>query len=147
MLLDFLVKTFKKFKIHTSSHEPRPQCRRKYQFQMVSASSLFETLEFEFESTDQFNLFQFHDFCFRFTLQQAISRKNYINKARTPAVPLSDNKCWCAFAEFSQNIYRNDLLRKYRNLSSFNHFHQSKHITTISKKNCLKKNIRSVSTC
>ena len=146
MLLDFLVKTFKKFKIHTSSHEPRPQCRRKYQFQMASACSLFEILEFE--STDEENLFQFHDFFSDLHFScSAISRKNYINKARTPAVPWSDNKCWCAFAEFSQNIYRNDLLRKYRNLSSFNHFHQSKHITTISKKNCLKKNIRSVSTC
>ena len=55
----------------------------------------------------------------------AISRKNYKNKARTPAGPRSDKKCWCAFAEFLQNIYRNNLLQKYRNLSFFNYFHIS----------------------
>jgi hypothetical protein len=119
MSLDFLVSRLKTFK-NLKYFFTRAEATMPTQILISSASSLFEILEFEFESTDEENLFQFHDFFQIYT--SAISRKNYIKKASTPARPRSDKKCWCAFAEFLQNIYRNNLLEKYRNLSSFNFF-------------------------
>ena len=54
--------------------------RRKYSFQTASASSLFEILEFE--STDEGNPFQFHDFFQIYT--SAVQRFHEKTKQRTP---------------------------------------------------------------
>ena len=80
---------------------------------------------FEFESKDERNLFQFHDFFQIYTSAvQRFHENLHKQKQSTPAGPRSDKKYGYAFAEFLQNIYRNNLVQKYRNLSSLNHFQQ-----------------------
>ena len=134
------LKTFKKFKISTSSHEPRPQSNADVNINFKWRVPV-RFLKYKSTPTDEGNPFQFHDFFQIYSLHfrvqtSAVQRFHEKTKQNTHARWPQDKKYWCAFAEFLQNIYRNNLLQKYRNLSSFNYFSPSKHITTISKSFC-----------